>query len=717
VSGPETRVALLGAGFIADFHLEALRHVPGARLVGVCDLSGARAERLAARGSGGEARGYTELPRLLEEARPDVIHVLTPPEAHDGPTRAALEGGVSVLVEKPLCVRSDDAAALAALAEARGLRLGTGHNFLFSRPYERLTADIAAGRLGRIDHVDVVWNKFLPQAKFGPFGSWLLRDPRHVLFEVAPHSFAHAVHLVGGLDDVSARARDGVRNPTGGVFYRQWEVYGARGRTDVRLHFSFIDGYTEHRLHVRGTSASATVDFELDTYVLNEHSHDLSDLDHLATVARAAGSTLLQAGATFGSLVLAKAGLAYDPGPYQASITRAVQRFHADRAGGRALDARLAPDLAIATVRLAETVARVVELDAPEEARASTPRPAAPARAGGAAPAPTVLVLGATGFIGRALVERLRAEGLGVRALVRDTSGLALSLAELGAELVKGDFTNARAVEAALDGIRDVYCLARGTGRTWDDYERLDVQPTQRLAELCLARGLRLSYTSSIAIYHAGTAGDVITEDTPPSPAAIKANVYARAKVENERLLGVLRDRGLDVVIFRPGIVIGDGGSPFHWGVGAWPYNSICRIWGDGSSRLPFVLVEDCADAMVRALAIPGLAGASFNLVADPVLTGNEYLDELDRYAGMKVKRLVTSSGRLFAEDVAKWSIKSLSRAPDLRQPSYKYYEGLSCRASFSPARAKALLGWRPTSDRAALIERGIALPVRQSLV
>lgn len=712
----EIKVALLGAGFIADFHLEALRRVPGASVVGVCDLSRARADRLAARAPGGQGRGYSNLAEMLAEARPDVVHVLTPPEAHDGPTRAVLEAGASVLVEKPLAVSSAVGADLAALADSRGVYLGTGHNFLFGAPYERLMRDIADGRLGRIDHVDVIWNKFLPQVKFGPFGSWLFRDPRHVLFEVAPHSFAHASHLVGALDHVQARARDAVRTPTGAVFYRQWEVYGASGATDVRLHFSFVDGYTEHRLHVRGTSASATVDFELNTYVLHEHSQDLLDLDHLVTAARAARSTLVQAGATFGSAVLAKAGLAFDSGPYQASITGACKRFYECVGQRAAMDVRLAPELALKTVRLAETVARVVQLEqAPAATAAAAPAPAAHARP--ATPAPTVLVMGGTGFIGRALVKRLRAQGLGVRALVRDTSGFALGLKDLGAELVKGDFTDTKSVEGALAGVTDVYNLARGSGKTWDDYDRLDVQPTQRVAELCLERGARLYYTSSIAIYHAADPRETITEDTAPSPYALKMNVYSRAKVENEkRLLALHRDRGLDVTIFRPGIVIGDGGSPFHWGVGAWPYNSICRIWGDGNARMPFVLVEDCADAMVRAMSIKGIAGSSFNLVADPMMTGHEYLDELERHAGIKVMRLRTPPWRLFAEDVAKWGVKSLSRAKDLRQPSYQYYEGLSCRSTFSPARAKTVLGWTPVSDRATMVERGIALPVRQSL-
>jgi len=134
VSEGETKVALLGAGFIADFHLEALRRVPGVSVVGVCDLSLARAERLAARAPGGQARGYTGIPQLLAEARPDVVHVLTPPEAHDAPTRAVLNGGASVFVEKPLAVSSDAGAELAALADARGLSLGPATTFSSARP-------------------------------------------------------------------------------------------------------------------------------------------------------------------------------------------------------------------------------------------------------------------------------------------------------------------------------------------------------------------------------------------------------------------------------------------------------------------------------------------------------------------------------------------------------------------------------------------------------
>ena len=324
-----------------------------------------------------------------------------------------------------------------------------------------------------------------------------------------------------------------------------------------------------------------------------------------------------------------------------------------------------------------------------------------------------MLVLGGTGFLGLALIKRLLQDGLRLRALVRDLSGRAGELARLGVEMVLGDIQDTVSVAAALDGVRHVVHVARSPGPAWDDYLRQDVEPTRRLAELCLARGLGLHYTSSIAVYDGGQAGRVITESTPPSAVSMRLNPYARAKVANERLLGDMhREQGLDVVVFRPGIVIGAGGSPRHPGVGAWPDASTCRAWGGGGHRLPFVLVDDCADAMARALKVPGISGESFNLVGDAGLSGNEYLDALERIAGLTIRRSPLPAWQLFAQSVAKWTLQPLTNGPARPLPSYRYVDGLSCRASYRADHAKSRLGWAPVADRSLMIERGIAWPV-----
>jgi nucleoside-diphosphate-sugar epimerase len=322
---------------------------------------------------------------------------------------------------------------------------------------------------------------------------------------------------------------------------------------------------------------------------------------------------------------------------------------------------------------------------------------------------PTVLVLGATGFIGQALVRRLLAAGLGTRALVRSGSPKAALLQDQGVEVMVGDFSDPVRLEAALDGIRHVYHLARGAGNTWDDYLRNDVTPTRHLAERCAERGAWLYYTSSIAIYDGGRPGEVVDESTPASPDALRMNAYARAKAENERLITALhRQQGLKAVIFRPGIVIGTGGSLHPAGVGAWPSETMCRPWGGGGQRLPFVLVDDCAAAMVRASQVEGLAGESFNLVGDASMTGNEYLDALERAAGITIRRAPLPPWWLYTRSLAKWgAVKLLGKASG-EAPTYRYFEGLVRRGSFSARHAKQRLGWSPNADVSVLVDKGI---------
>lgn len=328
---------------------------------------------------------------------------------------------------------------------------------------------------------------------------------------------------------------------------------------------------------------------------------------------------------------------------------------------------------------------------------------------------PTVLVLGATGFIGQALVKRLLDDGLRVRALVRrrvhDTSGSSL-LTQPGVECVHGDLADSASLESALAGIQHVFHLTSGQGPKWVDYLRQYVEPTRRLAELCCARGITLHYTSSIAIYDGSDVAEVITEATPPSQAALRLNLYARAKMANENLLADLhRQRGLKVVVYRPGIVIGPSGNPRHPGVGAWPNAATCRPWGGGNHRLPFVLVDDCADAMARAVHLPSVAGQSFNLVGYASLTGNEYLDALQGAASTTIARKPLPAWRLFAQSVVKWALNRQPQRPERSLPSYRYGQGLSCRATYSAALAKQQLGWDSCAYPSELIARGIAVP------
>jgi predicted dehydrogenase len=200
--------------------------------------------------------------QCLPKRKLDTVHVLLPPDRHFAAARSLLESGVHVFLEKPMCNNADDCESLTRIADERGLRVGVGHNFLFSRCYEQLRRDVRSGVLGLIDDVTINWHRPLPAAVFGPFNIWMLRDPRNIMLEIGSHSVAHMLDLVGEPEEMLVHPSNPVDLPTGRKFFRRWQVNAFKGQTAVELRFSFVPGFSEYTIHVRGSLGSATADFE-----------------------------------------------------------------------------------------------------------------------------------------------------------------------------------------------------------------------------------------------------------------------------------------------------------------------------------------------------------------------------------------------------------------------------------------------------------------------
>lgn len=708
-AGRPRRVALLGAGYIAEWHAKALGSVSGTSLVAVCDAVLPRARALADRF--GVAGAYGSLEAMLRAEHLDAVHVLLPPDLHFGAAQALLEAGVDVFLEKPMCASAEECAALVELAERRGRTLCVGHNFLFSEPYERLRRDVRAGLLGPLDDVLITWNKELPQATHGPFEAWMLRDAGNVALEIGSHAAAHLVDLCGPPDELRARASSTITLPTGIPFHRRWQVEARCGKTSAELRVCLAAGFEEQTVHVRGFLGSATADLLRNTYVLRRHAPVGDDFDRWEIAREEARQLRTQANATLRAYVRSKLKLGQRGSPYGASIARALDAFYA-RVDGEP-DERIAGRTGTRVIELCDRIRREAGV-VPDQVR-SLPSP--PPSATRSDPSPEIAVLGATGFIGRELVRQLAAAGKRVRVLARSPSRLPPDLRTPAVECVRGDLSSDADLAAALRGVRTVYHLARANVRTWPEYQRDEIDVTRRIAEAALASGVkRFVYSGTIDSYYAGATGK-ITEETPLDPAIRRRNLYARAKAESEALLVRLhRERALPLVIMRPGIVIGSGSSPFHWGVGMWWHGAVCQLWGRGDNPLPLVLVEDVAAALVAALDAPGIDGESFNLVADPCLSAREYVSALERAGGFRLQAQPTPIARFFAADVFKWIVKVLVRHPDRRVPSWRDWESRTQRAQFDNARARARLGWSPSSDRESLVRRGIEAPLRELL-
>jgi nucleoside-diphosphate-sugar epimerase len=126
--------------------------------------------------------------------------------------------------------------------------------------------------------------------------------------------------------------------------------------------------------------------------------------------------------------------------------------------------------------------------------------------------------------------------------------------------------------------------------------------------------------------------------------------------------------------------------------------------------------VEDVASGLVAALDAPGIEGESFNLVAAPVLSAQEYLDELERAAGIRLQRHPKAIARFYLWDMFKHAVKVLVRHPERRLPSFRDWESRTQKATFDCSRARTRLGWKPADDREAIVRRGIREPVEEMM-
>jgi len=229
-----------------------------------------------------------------------------------------------------------------------------------------------------------------------------------------------------------------------------------------------------------------------------------------------------------------------------------------------------------------------------------------------------VLVTGATGFIGRHLVERLTTAGEQVRALVLPTTNAAW-LDSLGVEVVRGDIGDAQAVERAADKCESVFHLAARTESVGllsrQDVHVTNIQGTENVARAALRAGVeRLVFSSSVAVYGRIAKDQLIDERTETNP----DSPYGESKVFGERVVLSHHERdGLPVVVARPSTVWGPGSTSWL-GLFQSIASGRFRLIGKGTNCHHIADVSDVVEGLLLCASVKGVEGRTY------ILAGSE---------------------------------------------------------------------------------------------
>jgi len=261
-NGRILRAAVIGTGKISEEHLRFLSSDPGVELAAVCDLSPSLAQYAASRFK--VAAAFSDSVRMLQEARPDVVHVLTPPHTHLALVSDALNAGAHVVVEKPVAPTNAKFRELWQLAESRGRKIVEDHNYRFNEPILAIEELVAGGELGDVREVDV--RMALPIRKSGGrYADENLPHPSHNLPAGVIHEFiTHLCYLAlrflppgEGWRVAAAWSKHGVE----ALFkYDDLDALVISGPVHARIRFTSHCGPDCFAVTVRGTRGWAETD-------------------------------------------------------------------------------------------------------------------------------------------------------------------------------------------------------------------------------------------------------------------------------------------------------------------------------------------------------------------------------------------------------------------------------------------------------------------------
>ncbi|MBO0710165.1 MAG: Gfo/Idh/MocA family oxidoreductase [Acetobacteraceae bacterium] len=681
------RIGLIGAGFIARIHAEALQSLPNLRISAVVDPNRDASARLAE--TSGAAQTFTSVDDALSADAFDCAHVLVPPPLHCAVAKPILEAGKPVLLEKPLATNDVECEALLAAAARSGAEIGVNQNFLYHPAFARLRRLLAERALGKPNFLSAIYNVPLRQLAAKQFGHWMFAEPVNLLLEQAVHPLSQIATLAGTIGDISVQAGPKIELAPGVPFHASLGASLRGADLPAQLRFAVGQSFPFWQLSVVCDDGVAVADILANRLITYRRTRWMEAVDGLASGTRTAA-------AVFGASVR-------NLGDYAATTLRIRRSDAFFRSMGTsiaafygALDSRTSPPIdGRFGATLVATCRRIADV---AFAPASTPRPA---RRTTTAPC-DVAVIGGTGFIGAHVVRQFLAAGAHVAVMARSMRTLP---AVFDAERVtrhSGDTRNAEAVAAAIGTAPVVVNLAHG-GASGKDVRNAMVGGAEVVARA--SQGRRLIHIGSIAALYLGPQAEQVTGATPPDPLAEQRGDYARAKAITDRML--LGMDGLEVCILRPGLVVGEGGTPFHSGLGFFNNEQHCIGWNAGRNPLPFVLVEDVADAIVRAASREGLAGRCYNLVGDVRPSARAYIAMLAEALQRPLSYHPQSVDLLLAQDYAKFAIKRLTRR-DAPLPSRRDLLSRGLRARFDCDDAKRDLGWSPVADPARFRERAI---------
>ena len=620
------RVGIVGCGKVAEHHARFVKCLNNAHLVGVADVNEEAARLFAEKYGIATAKG--SLLSLLDSVELDVLHVTTPPPFHYECAKTALDRGKHVLVEKPVAFTAEEVTDLYDRAAARSVLLCPDFIHLFHPRMQQLLRLTESGELGRVVHVEsqLCLNLDEESSEFRESQGlhWGHRLPGGLLRDYASHALYLALYFAGWPNDVQVARRSSGVLPQGLVDHLAVQVDGTNCTASVLL--SCVLRPSALGIRVFCEKGTAEVNFTTQTILVNRQS----SLPRMVTTATAnfVESWKLSTSAV-ANIANYLRGKVVPYGGLQLLIPRFYESIR--NSTKPPVSRELATAVTLAEEMIFAGSARTCANGCYAESAQSDIRHSE-----------RILVTGASGYLGLAVVKALVEKGYFVRALVRPTSSLE-PLRQLGVEVFLGDVRRFEEVNSAAAGMDVIVHLAAGLRGSSEFIVDTSVRGTQNIAQAALLQQVkRVLYMSSLSVYDMARLknGQSITPDSPLEEQAETRGAYSLGKRRAEDVaLAHLADASPAWTILRPSLIVGNGSdvvAPVGWAAG----KTLISL-SSPRKRLLLIHVEDVAAAVLELIHHGDTRGQVYVLSHPDTCTVREYVETCVRRSQRKNLRAI----------------------------------------------------------------------------
>jgi nucleoside-diphosphate-sugar epimerase len=311
-----------------------------------------------------------------------------------------------------------------------------------------------------------------------------------------------------------------------------------------------------------------------------------------------------------------------------------------------------------------------------------------------------ILVTGATGFIGGALIDKLLKQKWEVTALVRRETE-STSLKQRGVKIVFGDITDLDSLKKAVKGVDVVFNLAAALlhhNLPDREYWKVNVDGVKNLMAVCRKyETKRIVHISTVGIY-----GPTSEKGKDEKSELKLSNIYTRTKYEGEKIVLEHIKSGLPVTIIRPTIVYGPGDTrPGFLNLFVLIKKGLFIPIGKGDNFFHTIYIENLVEALVLVATAKKVVGQDFIIGDDPCPTMREIIEVIAKVQGKKLPNFYLPKWLACLVGFVFEPLRCLGLSVPLRVSRVNF---ITQNKKFIINKAKDILGYKPKVD----LEEGV---------